>query len=243
MTITMAAAVTLKAGQLVSGAGIAVGTKVASDTTIDTPTEVVIDTPPSGAIAAGSTLTFSTPATSGCTTDTSTHVGSVTATTQPPYFISELCATVWATCCVPGLRATGIQDDDSTAGVNEACAPCEAGKYHASATGSSASAAGVCDECPAGTFQNEEGKAGCIKCEAGMLSMGSRTACRKCEAGEFADTRAEECKTCEKGTYAPSAQENGCLACAAGSSTDLMTAATQCTWRYTRQGRVSVGVG
>ena len=59
MTITMAAAVTLKAGQLVSGTGIATGTKVASDTTT---AAVVIDTQPSGTIAAGSTLTFSTPA-------------------------------------------------------------------------------------------------------------------------------------------------------------------------------------
>ena len=240
MTITMAAAVTLKAGQLVSGPGIAAGTKVALDTTT---AAVVIDTPPpSGTIAAGSTLTFSTPATSGCETDTNTHVGSVTATTQPPYFISELCA-IGATCCDPGLKATGTQDLTSTTESNEACAPCEAGRYHASATDSSASAAGECDACPAGTFQHEEGKADCIKCEAGMLSMVSRTACRKCEAGEFADTKTEECKTCEEGTYAPSAQENACLACAAGSNTDLMTAATQCTWRYTRQGRVSVGVG
>ena len=234
MTITMAAAVTLKAGQLVSGTGIAVGTKVASDTTTEA---VVIDTLPStGTIAAGTALTFSTPATSGCTT-ASTHFGSVTATTQPPYyFISELCET-GVTCCDPGLKATGISDITGTPEVNEACAPCEAGRYQASATDSSASAAGVCEECPAGTFQNEEGKADCIKCEVGMLSMESRTACRKCEAGEFADTEAEECKTCEEGTYAPSAQENACLACAAGSSTDLMTAATQCEYQVHETGQ------
>jgi hypothetical protein len=61
-----------------------------------------------------------------------------------------------------------------------------------------------------------------------MLSNPTLTACGPCQAGEFADTKAQACQTCPKGTYAPSAQENECLVCAAGSSSNNVTAATQC---------------
>ena len=146
-----------------------------------------------------------------------THTGSVEATTQQPYYTSTLCEKE-SSCCDPGQVA------DATSSTCQACA---AGKY--SATASDANVEGSCTPCLSGTFQNSPGSANCLKCEPGMLSNPDLTACGPCQAGEFADTKAQACQTCPEGTYAPSAQENECLACAAGSSTNNVTSATQCT--------------
>ena len=48
--------------------------------------------------------TSGTDGTSGCTTDTNTHAGAVTATTQPPFYSSTLCSNGGA-CCAPGEYA------------------------------------------------------------------------------------------------------------------------------------------
>ena len=68
-----------------------------------------------------------------------------------------------------------------------------------------------------------------LKCEPGMLSNPTFTACGPCLAGQYADTELQVCGDCGRGKYAPSAQENACLPCAAGSRTNNATAATQCT--------------
>ena len=153
--------------------------------------------------------------TSGCVT-ADTHTGSVVATTQPPYYISTLCKE-GSVCC----------DAGQVADVPGSCADCPSGKYTAAAT--DANVPGSCADCPLGTYQNSLGSDGCLKCEPGMLSNPTLTACGPCQPGEFADTKDQACRTCEPGTYAPSAQENACLACAAGSFTNDMTAATECT--------------
>ena len=157
-----------------------------------------------------------TDGTSGCVTAT-THTGSVAATTQQPYYTSTLCKK-GSVCCAPGQVA------DATAST---CQDCAAGKYSAAST--DATVPRLCTSCPSGTYQNSPGSANCLKCEPGMLSNPTLTACGPCQAGEFADTKAQACQSCERGTYAPSAQENACLNCAAGSSTNNVTAATQCT--------------
>ena len=51
--------------------------------------------------------TSGTDGTSGCTTDTNTHTGAVTATTQPPYYSSTLCSSGGA-CCDPGQYADPV---------------------------------------------------------------------------------------------------------------------------------------
>ena len=80
-----------------------------------------------------------TPAASGCTRLPG-WTGSVTATTQPPYYISTLCNSAGSAsgCCAPG----------TTADANGECQDCAAGRYHASATDSSN--VRECDECPPG---------------------------------------------------------------------------------------------
>ena len=153
---------------------------------------------------------------SSCVTDDSTHTGSVTAQSYPPYFSSDLCAIASAACCAAGQFSDGAS-----------CRPCGAGKYQPSSTNLAPGVIGACLTCPSGTYQNIEGQAECIKCEAGMLSNPTRTACGACLAGEY--TKGSECASCPEGTFAPSAQEFTCINCAAGSSTNLVTRATSCS--------------
>ena len=104
------------------------------------------------------------------------------------------------------------------------CVDCPMGRYRAA----DSPIHDVCEVCPAGRFQGEEGKESCVECPLGKLSSPTRYYCDSCSVGQYA-FNATECIDCEQGKYAPVPQTGACLACGAGLSTKTKSAATQCT--------------
>ena len=95
------------------------------------------------------------------------------------------------------------------------CNPCSPGYYKESW--------GVCDACPAGTYQSERGVVGssyCLDCDAGTYSASGASACTNCKNGTYSPNAASaECTDCAIGTYgAPEGSDSAddCIECPAG---------------------------
>lgn len=118
--------------------------------------------------------------------------------------------------------------------------PCAAGKY-SSTTGNT-----VCADCPAGTFNPNEGQTECTACPPGKYSSTTgniacancpagtfnpdegQTACAACPPGQYQSaTGSILCVNCPANTYNPSAGQTECLACPAG--TNSAPGSTECT--------------
>ncbi|XP_076362747.1 sushi, von Willebrand factor type A, EGF and pentraxin domain-containing protein 1-like isoform X2 [Tachypleus tridentatus] len=94
---------------------------------------------------------------------------------------------------------------------NEECVQCPLGTFHNRSSD-------VCDFCPIGEFQDEEGQIKCKLCPEGSLTeeTGTKnsTKCKeRCPPGTFSLTGLETCKACPVGTYQNETQQTSCLSC------------------------------
>jgi len=85
-----------------------------------------------------------------------------------------------------------------------------------------------CRLCVAGTYSTELGATSCKDCAPGKLSSGDRSFCKDCSAGEYVNNGLS-CEKCTFGKYAPSAQQDACLSCGAGSRTSNTTGSESCS--------------
>jgi hypothetical protein len=126
----------------------------------------------------------------------------------------------------------------------QACFPCEAGRFADSPGRTACDACGagryqdatastVCQDCSAGTFRDATGQTSCAACAAGRYShtpaasscdscapgrfsdIPGVTACATCGAGRYASDGAAACKSCDPGRYATDGSET-CKSCGPG---------------------------
>lgn len=107
----------------------------------------------------------------------------------------------------------------------------------------------VCDECPAGKYQDGNGDLSCKECPLGFVSEVAAVectaclagkyqddadvlSCKECPAGKFQDhTSQESCKDCNAGMYNVQTGQQSCTLCDEGKTTVKGTnsAAADCT--------------
>jgi hypothetical protein len=105
--------------------------------------------------------------------------------------------------------------------VCHAITTCVAGKYETAAF--SASSNRYCEDCPSGTYQDQENKLQCVGCTAGkhrnsqLASSAEAAACTKCIAGRVSWRAATtECTLCEAGKYQATEGQTTCQDCGSG---------------------------
>jgi len=113
---------------------------------------------------------------------------------------------------------------------------CQAGKYEN---------AGVCTDCPLGTFTSQEGQLYCDSCKQGSYANSTGlTICTKCSPGDYQNQvgqsvcvpcaigktvdyeGASECSICDAGSYSDKIGLTKCIPCAMGTYTNLYGAAS-----------------
>jgi len=106
--------------------------------------------------------------------------------------------------CKPGTRYTG-----------SACVDCEAGTYTSDMVESMKD---TCEPCPAGFFQDSDGRTGCKECRPGHFQEnGAGERCYDCPAGWHQnDFQSTECKHCKQGRYQRLTAQANCMLCEAG---------------------------
>ena len=132
------------------------------------------------------------------------------------------------------------------------CTDCPAGSY-ADSAGSMActvcpigriltvegsdGASTFCERCPSGKVNDDPyardaalhaSASDCKQCSASRFSSVDRSRCIACPAGSYI-FNASSCEWCTVGTYAPTAIQDGCIACAAGSATGKPLGASSCS--------------
>ena len=93
---------------------------------------------------------------------------------------------------------------------------CSAGKYLSN---------GVCEECSAGTYQDQSGQTSCKDCAAGRYQdQSGRTSCKDCAAGRYREQSGwTSCKYCAAGQFQDQLGQTSCKDCAAGQFQDQIS--------------------
>ena len=106
--------------------------------------------------------------------------------------------------CKPGTKYMG-----------SACEDCGTGTYTSDMIESMKD---MCENCPAGFFQDNEGRTGCRECRPGQFQeKGAAPTCKDCPAGWHQnDFQSTECKHCRQGKYQQLAGQSNCLLCEPG---------------------------
>lgn len=106
--------------------------------------------------------------------------------------------------CKPGTKYTG-----------SACVDCEAGTYTSDMIESMKD---TCVNCPAGFFQDSDGRTGCKECRPGQYQeFGAAATCYDCPEGWHQnDFQSTECKHCKQGRYQLQAGQSNCMLCEPG---------------------------
>ena len=106
--------------------------------------------------------------------------------------------------CKPGKKYTG-----------SACEDCEAGTY---TSDMAESMKDVCVNCPAGYFQDSDGRTGCKECRPGLFQeFGAGKICYDCPSGWHEnDFQSTSCKHCKQGTYQQLKGQATCMLCEPG---------------------------
>ncbi|PVD33225.1 hypothetical protein C0Q70_04476 [Pomacea canaliculata] len=95
--------------------------------------------------------------------------------------------------------------------VNKTCVACSAGTFYDAASG-------TCSPCPAGSYQNKEGKLNCKSCDqdyiTGPPGASSRKQCTDlCAPGYYSANGSVPCVPCPAGTFQPQAGRTSCTPC------------------------------
>jgi len=106
--------------------------------------------------------------------------------------------------CKPGTKYTGSD-----------CVDCEAGTYTSDMLESMKD---TCVNCPAGFFQDSDGRTGCRECRPGQFQeFGAAATCYDCPEGWHQnDFQSTECKHCKQGRYQRQAGQSNCMLCEPG---------------------------
>ena len=106
--------------------------------------------------------------------------------------------------CKPGTSYSGSK-----------CADCEPGKFTSNFEESMMDS---CKACPAGYFQNTQGRTGCRDCRPGMFQdLEGTSVCKDCPSGwSQNDFQKSECKGCVQGQYQEIKGQDSCFECKIG---------------------------
>ncbi|XP_019616663.1 PREDICTED: sushi, von Willebrand factor type A, EGF and pentraxin domain-containing protein 1-like isoform X1 [Branchiostoma belcheri] len=97
------------------------------------------------------------------------------------------------------------------------CIGCSAGTFYNSMTKN-------CQECPIGTFQDEDSQFDCKRCPHGYTTVAeganNETVCRReCRPGTFSSNGVQPCSPCNRGEYQPTMGETSCISCPPATTT------------------------
>lgn len=138
---------------------------------------------------------------------------------------------------VSGCTACDIGKFKTTTASDESCTSCGEG-YTTTATGSTSSAACVCDAgyypnnggcsaCPTGFYKPSAGNTACTICPTGSSSAAGSTAVTDCTCTAGYHGSAGSCSPCEAGKYQDEANKSSCKTCPTGSTTQSTGASSR----------------
>lgn len=79
----------------------------------------------------------------------------------------------------------------------------------------------LCDECPAGKYQDVAGVLSCKECPPGFVSEVAAMECTACLAGKYQDDAVDlSCKECPVGKFQDQTNQESCMVCNAGMYND-----------------------
>ena len=138
-----------------------------------------------------------------------------------PYFLpTGLMSSRRAVRDVPGICNITLEDQACDPGREVAhCDLCIPGEWcrPVNASDQSFNASFVCEQCPAGCFQNAPGQHFCFACHGGNYSAACKQiVCQPCEPGHYSrrdDKPHLACDECEPGTNQTGYRNNTCLLC------------------------------
>ncbi|CEO99083.1 hypothetical protein PBRA_007197 [Plasmodiophora brassicae] len=122
-------------------------------------------------------------------------------TVSPPVYTCQICTN--------GTQpARGVQ-----------CEPCPPATY---------GSAGVCTQCPGGTYNNATGMTSCSSCPKGSFSSVKATGCTLCDLGQYAPLSGSgSCSLCQSGQYADTQGSSSCKPCPPNSNSNAIRATSR----------------
>lgn len=134
---------------------------------------------------------------------------------------------------LPDKKSLNISEPERTCATGQAyregfCVSCTPGTYLNKTLG-------TCEDCPVGSYQEEESQEACVPCPPRTSTEQSRTddlsgCLAVCKAGSYSPTGLEPCFPCEKGFYQEMEGQRLCLNCSVDTTTaeEGSTSSKQC---------------